>query len=119
MIKIPVLQIPINGGEITQGDTIPEILFAFGTDDEIDLTESIIKIDLWLDSCKKVLSLESDVNITIVDAKTFKINEIPAEESEKLPHGLLKGDLEITDVEGNKTTYIEIVFKIRKQHTCS
>jgi hypothetical protein len=119
MLKIPVLQIPINGGEITQGDTIPEIIFAFGLDDEIDLTGVDIKIDLWLDNCKKVISFTSDSNITIVDTKTFKINEIPAEESAKFPSGLLKGDLEITDTEGVKTTYIEVVFKIRKQYTCT
>jgi len=110
------VNIPIDcGSKIYQGDTIKEITFSFAADDNIDLVGSTIRMQLYLGSSKK-LDISSGSGITIVDGKTFKIDQIDYMDND-LPFGVLKGDLEITDIGGVRLTYLDVIYKITKDLT--
>ena len=113
---IPIINVPTNSNYILkQGDTIPEILFNFADTDAIDLTGATIRMQLYLNNQKK-LDLDSIAGITIIDAKNFKIDEIPYEEN-NLPAGKLNGDLEITLAGGTRVTYTDVLYTITKHYT--
>ena len=109
------INIPIGNRIIKRGDTIKEIIFAFDLTDNIDLTGSTIRMDLYL-STSKVLSLTSGNGITIIDSKSFKIDKIDYTNN-NLPVGTLKGDLEITDSNGDRLTYVDVVYTIVNDYT--
>lgn len=112
-----IIKLPLNGGQYTQGDTFPEVLFQFSTDDAIDLTGSNIKLEIYSSTHNKIKGFSENGGISIIDSKSFKIDAIDKEETKCFPNGILKGDLEITDPEGVRLTYLEIHFNIRKQFT--
>ena len=109
------LVIPIGNRIIKRGDTINEITFAFDLTDNIDLTGATIRMDLYLDK-NKVHSISTGNGITIIDSKSFKFDKIEYQDN-NLPVGTLKGDLEITDVNGNRLTYIDVIYNITKDYT--
>ena len=113
---IPTINIPPSSRyTIKEGDTIPEIDFSFADTDAIDLTGATIRMQLYLNNVKH-LDISNTLGITIIDAKNFKIDEIPFAEN-TLPSGRLKGDLEITLADGVRVTYTDVYYTITKEYT--
>lgn len=115
MAKLETVNIPIGDTILKQGDTIKEINFSFDALDDINLVGSTIRLQLYLNGSKK-LDISNTSGITIVDAKNFTIDEISYVDN-NLPSGTLKGDLEITDSNGVRLTYFDIVYTITKDLT--
>lgn len=115
MAKLTTVNIPLEDAILKQGDTIKEINFSFGSLDDIDLIGSTIRMQLYLNNSKK-LDISNSSGITIIDDKSFKIDEIDYTDN-NLPSGTLKGDLEITDSNGVRLTYFDIVYTITKDLT--
>ncbi len=115
---IETLNIPIGKTEIIQGDTISEILFEFDISDNIDLLlpNVIIKVQIYNQN-NIIIDLINGQGITILNSKSFKIDEISKEQSSTLPVGSFIGDLEITDTNGKRFTYFRIKYTIQKQYT--
>lgn len=113
---IPIIQIPFGDNAfLKQGDTIGEILFEFDDTDDIDLVGANIKIEIY--SCgTRVFTMTSGNTITIIDSKSFKINEIPADEN-VLPIGDSIGDIQITFADGTVYTYCNIQYTVIKEYT--
>ena len=109
------INIPIGDYEIKRGDTIKKIPFAFDVTAPIDLTGSTIRMDLYLGNTK-VHSITNGSGITIVNTKSFEIDQLDYVDND-LPAGTLKGDLEITDSDGNRLTYVDVVYTIVKDYT--
>lgn len=103
-------------GEIVQGDTISKKTFAFGVDDEIDLLTCTIKMQLYTVGNRLVYTAENGNGITIIDSKTFEIDKITKEDN-NFPNGILNGDIEITEANGVKFTFVRVNYKITKQFT--
>lgn len=114
-MAIETLTIPPSTSFLKEGDTIPALPFSFGATDNIDLTGATIKMQLYLGNIK-VLDISTDNGITLIDSKSFTINEIPAE-SNSLPAGLLQGDLEVKYASGIVKTLINVKYNILKQYT--
>ena len=115
MAKLATVNIPIGDTILKQGDTIKEIDFSFAVTDTIDLTSATIRMQLYLNNSKK-LDISNGNGITIIDSKNFKIDEIDYA-SNNLPYGVLNGDLEITDSDGVRLTYFDIIYTITKDFT--
>ena len=112
------LNIPIGNTSITQGDTIPEILFEFDTIDNIDLSLPNVSIKMQVyNQNNKIIDVSNLNGITIINDKSFKINEVSKENSNELPVGSFMGDLEITDTNGKRFTYLKVKYTISKQYT--
>lgn len=114
---IETLNIPLGNTQIVQGDTIPEILFEFAEEDNIDLTLPNVNIKMQVyNQVNKILDIQNGNGITILTDKSFKINEIP-KENNNFPIGSHLGDLEITDTNGKRFTYFRVKLNIEKQYT--
>lgn len=112
-----ILNIPIGGSSIIQGDTIPEILFEFDPTDNIDLSLPNVSIKMQVyNQNNKIIDISNANGITILTNKSFKINEIPKEDN-NFPIGRHLGDLEITDTNGKRFTYFRVQYNIDKQYT--
>lgn len=112
---VKTVHLPV-GGFQKEGDTIPKKTFSFDAADDIDLTGSTIKIQLYC-GLKQVLDIGTDVGgITIVDSKTFEFDRIDAADND-LVEGSFTGDLEIQLSDGTKFTPFNIVFKVVKEYT--
>ena len=109
------INIPIGDYEIKRGDTINEFNFAFDVDAPVDLTGATIRMDLYLGNTK-VHSITNGSGITLIDTKSFKIDQLEYSDND-LPAGTLKGDLEITDSSGKRLTYVDVVYTIVKDYT--
>lgn len=113
-----ILNIPIGKSEIVQGDTIPSILFEFDPTDNINLSLPNTKIRMnVMNNHIKIIDIFNGSGITILTPKSFRIDEVPKEQSELLPVGAFMGDLEITDSNGKKFTYFRVRYTIEKQYT--
>lgn len=117
MSNIATLKIPIsntaNPTYIKQGDTVPKIVFTFSDDDDIDLTTSTIKMQIYNGS-KAIIDITNDSGITVVSSKVFEIDEITAND---FPYGKFLGDLEITDANDKRFTYMNVEYTILQQYT--
>lgn len=112
------LNIPIGNSAIIQGDTIPEILFEFDITDNIDLSLPNVSIKMQVyNQNNKIIDISNLNGITIINDKSFKINEVSKETSSSLPVGSFIGDLEITDTNGKRFTYLRVKYTIDKQYT--
>lgn len=114
-MSIQVLDIPLAGNSIIQGDTIPKISFSFDALDDIDLTGATIKMQIYKRDTI-FIDISNDSGITIIDDKTFEIDEV-AKELNIYPVGKFKGDLEITLASGERITILRINYTILKQYT--
>ena len=114
---IQTLHIPAQFGRICpyikQGDTIKQLEFSFAATDDIDLTGSTIKMQLYQGS-SKVFDVSNGNGITIVDSKSFNIDQV---DENDFPHGELKGDLEIKLSNGDILTYFNVIYTILEQYT--
>jgi len=97
---------------IVQGDTIPRFLFK---DINLDLTGATIRMQLYQGS-SKIFDVSSGAGITIIDATSFEIDEVPFAEND-FPVGTLTGDIEITLANGQRTTVIKVEFTTLKHYT--
>lgn len=114
-MSLPVLKIPINNDvTITQGDTIGKIELSFDESDDIDLTGAVIKMQLNLGGYY-VFTAFTGSGITTIGPKSFEIDAI--QQVTPFPEGVLTGDLQITDTNGNVSTLFAIELTISKQHT--
>ena len=112
---LPILKIPITDDvTIVQGDTIGKIDCSFADEDLIDLTGATIKLQFNLGGLY-IYTATSSNGITHTGNKSFTIDKI--QQSSPFPEGVLKGDLQITDVDGNTKTYFLIELTISKQET--
>ena len=75
------INIPLGNNILKRGDTIKEILFEFDVADNIDLTSATIRMQLYFKN-SVVFSVDSTSGITIIDSKSFKIDESVYLESE-------------------------------------
>lgn len=118
-MSIETLKIPIQSSTvkpyIKQGDTIPKITFTFSDADDVDLTTSTIKMQIYNGS-QRIINITNDSGITVVSSKVFEIDEVSAENND-LPTGTHLGDLEITDSNGIRFTYMNVEYTIIKQYT--
>ena len=113
-----ILNIPLGGSQIVQGDTIPEILFEFDNTLTIDLTDPNVSIKMQIyNQNNKIIDIFNTSGITILTDKSFKIDEVDKNISSFLPHGSFMGDLEITDTDGKRLTYFRVKYTIEKQYT--
>lgn len=110
---IETVQIPTGDNFIKEGDTIPKITMTFSED--IGLTTSTIKMQLYSGG-QRVFSVENDNGITAVSDTVLEIDQVSATDN-NLPSGVLKGDFEITNASGVRTTYFNIEYTILKQYT--
>lgn len=113
-MAIQLVKIPFTGTYIKQGDTIPKIVFSFGEDDVIDLTNAVIKMQLFKGK-QKVFDVATESGITILDAKSFQVDEV-AKENNTFPPGKFLGDLEIT-IGGKRLTYFNIEYTVIEEFT--
>lgn len=114
-MALPVLKLPISTDTcIKQGDTIPKITLAFANEDVIDLTGATIKMQLYLGG-QLVYTAVTGTGITHTGVKSFEIDKIT--QTSVFPEGVLKGDLQITDSNGDTDTYFNIELTISKQYT--
>ena len=112
-----ILKIPIGNSSIVQGDTIPEVLFEFDPTDNIDLSLLNVSIKMQIyNNAEKIINISNLNGITIINNKSFKINEV-SKENNNLPVGNFLGDLEITDTNGKRFTYFRVQYSIIKQYT--
>ena len=111
-MSIKILPIPFDGEYIVQGDTISKTSFKF-IDEDIDLTASNIKMVIK-DGNTKIINVSNGNGITVIDADSFEIDEVPFEEN-NLPSGSFTGDLEITDENDKRLTYMRVKYTILKQ----
>ena len=114
-MAIPTLNIPINDDYIIQGDTIHAIQFAFDALDDIDLTGATIKMQVYRRG-EAIIDVSTGNGITLVDDKTFIIDEIEKENND-LPIGTFQGDIEITLANGFRKTYLRVKYTIDKEYT--
>lgn len=113
-MAIPVLKLPIDStAYIKQGDTIPKLSCSFAAEDVIDITNSTIKVKLFLGT-QLVYTASSGSGITHINAKAFEIDNI--QQTIPFPEGTLKGDLQITDANGSTFTYFNIEVEIIKEY---
>lgn len=109
-----LVKIPLNDTYcIKQGDSIEKLVVTIGDDYSIDLTTSTVKMQLYKGS-QRVLDITNDSGITIVSEKVFEIDKIV---NNTLPDGVLYGDLQITDANGDTFTYFNVQYTITKQYT--
>ena len=117
---IETLQIPIQSSTvkpyIKQGDTIPKIVFTFDIGDPINITGSTIAMKLFSDNGNLEFSISVGSGITIINNKEFEIDEVSFANN-TFPYGKLLGDIEITETDNKKTTYVDIEYTITKQYT--
>lgn len=114
-MAIPVLKIPLGSSFIKPGDTIPKISFAFDAGDAIDLTGATIKMQLYLGQIK-VFEAETGNGMTLIDGKTFELDQIEAA-SNDLPEGVLVGDVQVAYASGVVQTLFNVQFTVSKQYT--
>lgn len=118
-MAIQTLNIPISTPEnptyIKEGDTIAKVTLTFADDDNIDLTTSTIKMQVY-DGQSKIIDITNGSGITVVSDKIFEIDEISASNNNFIAGGF-KGDLEITDTNGVRFTYFNVEYTILKQYT--
>lgn len=114
-MALPVVKFPIEDDvTIKQGDTIGKIECAFAVDDDINITNSTVKMQLYLGG-RLVYTAETGSGITHTGAKSFEIDQI--KQTIAFPEGLLKGDLQITDANNVTITYFNIEMIITKQYS--
>lgn len=118
MSCVTILRIPIQSTNncvyIKQGDTIPEISFVI-SDTTLDLSTANIKMQLYYGG-RKVFDISNGSGITINSSTEFVIDQVEAIDN-NLPKGVLIGDLEITDVNGVRFTYMNVEYTITEQFT--
>lgn len=120
-MSIQVLKIPesfedgTNQFYLTEGDTIPKLIFTAGLTDDIDFTTCTIKMQLYQVGVK-YLDITNGNGITVVGAKSFEIDQID-HASNPFKEGIYIGDLEITDTNGFRLTYHRVQYTILKQYT--
>ncbi len=115
LVRIPIQTNEFPNPEIKEGDTIPVIEFDF-QDTLIDLTGSVIRIQLYDEEGKITSQVSTGNGITILTSKKFNINEVP-KESNLLKAGNHRGDVEITLPNTKRTTYCDILYVITKEYT--
>ena len=98
---------------IVQGDTIPRFLFKDITN--LNLTGATIRMQLY-QSFSKIFDVSSGAGITIINATSFEIDEVPFEEN-NFPVGTLTGDIEITLANGQRATVMKVEFTTLKHYT--
>ena len=111
---IPLLKIPTKG-YIKQGDTISKKTLTFGGDYAGDLTTATIKMQVYNGSTK-IIDITNGSGITVLSSNVFEIDEVSAVNN-NLPIGCFVGDLEITEDDGNVTTYFNVQYTIIKEYT--
>lgn len=111
---IPLLKIP-TAGYIKQGDTISKKTLTFGGDYSGDLTTATIKMQVYNGS-NKVIDITNGSGITVLSDTVFEIDEVSAVNN-NLPIGCFIGDLQITEADGNVTTYFNVQYTIIKEYT--
>jgi hypothetical protein len=104
---------------ITQGDTIREMIIRFDASDGVNLTGALIEMQVYWNNTKRIdISSANNGGITILDSLRFRIDERPHTDP-KLPHGVGKGDIQITTSDGKRDTYFTIRYNIEKEYTRS
>jgi hypothetical protein len=111
---IPLLKIPTKG-YIKQGDTISKKTLTFGGDYAGDLTTATIKMQVYNGSTK-IIDITNGSGITVLSSNVFEIDEVSAVNN-NLPIGCFIGDLQITEDDGNVTTYFNVQYTIIKEYT--
>jgi len=109
---IPILKIPVKGF-IKQGDTIPKVTVKFSDGYNGNLTTAVVKMQIY-NGNTKIIDVESGNGITVRDETSFDIDEI---DNNTLPVGSFLGDLEVTESNGDRTTYFNVEYTIIKQYT--
>ena len=111
------LVIPIQKSDtktyIFEGDTIHQIVIS--GDEFPVLTTSTIKMQLYRNN-KLYFDVSNGNGITVDSATQFTINKVEAVDN-PFNEGEYEGDLEITDVDGVKTTYFRVRYIIQKEYT--
>ena len=113
-MSIPVLKIPAKG-YIKQGDTIPKVTVKFSDGYNGNLTTATIKMQIYHVNTK-IIDVSNGDGITVIDSGEFEIDEMP---KNNLPVGTILGDLEVTESNGDRTTYFNVAYTIIKQYTRS
>tara|TARA_R110002020_G_scaffold334555_4_gene549828 strand:+ start:4282 stop:4620 length:339 start_codon:yes stop_codon:yes gene_type:complete len=111
-MSIPILKIPIEGF-IKKGDTIPKIRISFSDDYIGNFETSTIKMQVY-NGNEKIIDVSNGNGITVIDSSTLDIDKI---QSNDFPIGNFKGDFEVTESNGDKTTYFNIEYTVIKQYT--
>lgn len=112
-MSIPILKIPFEGEYIVQGDTIGKTTFSF-TDEDIDLTTATISLVVY-EGNNRIINASVGSGITVIDANNFEIDEVSREDND-LPEGTFLGDLDITDTNGVRFTYMRVEYTILRQY---
>lgn len=112
-MSIAVLKIPFDGEYIVQGNTIGKTLFTF-TDENIDLTTASISLVVY-NGNTRFINASVGNGITVIDSDNFEIDEVSATDND-YPVGTFEGDLDITDANGNKHTYMRVEYTILRQY---
>ena len=110
-MSIKTLKIPFDGEYIVQGDTIGKTSFKF-IDEDIDLTTATIKMVIK-NGNTEIINVTNGSGITVVDADNFEIDEV-SYTNNNLPDGCFLGDLEITDENGKRFTYMRVEYTVIK-----
>lgn len=113
-MSIQIYNIP-SKGYLKQGDTIPKKTILFGGDYAGDLTTATIKMQIK-NGATNIINISNGNGITVLSATTCEIDEVSANDN-NLPVGCFKGDFEVTEANGVRTTYFNVVYTIIEQYT--
>lgn len=107
------LQIPLEGYNIVQGDTIEAINLQFSADSDISLTGATTRFQLYR-NYEKIFDVSNGNGMTIVNDKLLVIDEV-AKENNTFPSGKFIGDIEVIEADGKGTTLMRVKYTVQKQ----
>ena len=109
---IPLLKLP-SCGYIKQGDTIPKKTITFTDGYTGDFTTATIKMQVY-EGNETIIDISNGSGITVLTSNSLEIDKV---QNNDLPDGTFTGDFEVTEANGDKTTYFNVSYTIIKEYT--
>ena len=111
-MSIKTIKFPVKGF-IKQGDTVPAYRITFSNDYTGDFTTATIKMQVY-NGNTRIIDISNGNGMTVLSSNSLEIDEI---QNNDFPHGTFIGDFEVTEADGERTTYFNVQYTIIKQYT--